>query len=125
MPWSFVANALVLLHLGFIVFVLFGALLVLRHRWVAWLHVPAFAWGAAIEFLGAVCPLTPLEQHLRTLAGEQGYTGGFIEHYVMPVIYPAGLTLETQFWLGIAVVMINATIYALVAHKAWRDRFTI
>ena len=114
-----------LLHLGFIVFVLLGALLVLRYRWVAWLHVPAFAWGAAIEFLGAVCPLTPLERHLRTLAGEQGYTGGFVEHYVMPVMYPAGLTVETQFWLGIAVVVINAAIYALVAYKAWCDRFTI
>jgi hypothetical protein len=112
-----VADAVVLLHAAFILFVLFGAWLVLRWRWIAWLHVPAFVWGAAVEFLGAVCPLTPLEQHLRERAGEQGYAGGFVEHYLMPVMYPAGLTQTVQVWLGVFVIAINVAIYALVIVK--------
>src|SRR6185295_16449580 len=113
------AELLVVLHFAFIVFVLFGAFLTLRWKWIAWLHVPAFLWGAAIEFLGAVCPLTPLEQRLRVAAGEAGYTGGFVEHYIMPVIYPAGLSAAIQFWLGVGVVALNAAIYTgVVVH--WR-----
>jgi len=116
----FAADAIVLIHLGFILFVLFGAWLVLRWKWVAWLHVPAFAWGAAIEFLGAVCPLTPLEQRLRELAGERGYTGGFVDHYIMPVMYPAGLTPAVQLWLGVFVVALNVAIYAFVLARRLR-----
>ena len=116
----FAANAIVLMHLAFILFVLFGAWLVLRWKWVAWLHVPAFAWGAAIEFFGAVCPLTPLEQRLREAAGEQGYDGGFVDHYIMPVMYPAGLTPTVQLWLGLFVVALNVAIYAFVVARGRR-----
>jgi hypothetical protein len=116
----FAANAIVLIHVVFILFVLFGAWLVLRWKWVAWLHVPAFAWGAAIEFLGAVCPLTPLEQRLRELAGERGYTGGFVDHYIVPVMYPAGLTPAVQLWLGVFVVALNVAIYAFVLARRQR-----
>jgi hypothetical protein len=116
----FAANAIVLMHLAFILFVLFGAWLVLRWKWVAWLHVPAFAWGAAIEFFGAVCPLTPLEQRLREAAGEQGYDGGFVDHYIMPVMYPAGLTPTVQLWLGLFVVALNLAIYAFVVARSRR-----
>jgi hypothetical protein len=116
----FAANAIVLIHGVFILFVLFGAWLVLRWKWVAWLHVPAFAWGAAIEFLGAVCPLTPLEQRLRELAGERGYTGGFVDHYIVPVMYPAGLTPAVQLWLGVFVVALNVAIYAFVLARRLR-----
>jgi hypothetical protein len=108
------AELIVLLHFAFIVFVLFGAGLTVRWKWIAWLHVPAFLWGAAIEFLGAVCPLTPLEQRLRVAAGESGYTGGFVEHYIVPLIYPAGLNAAIQVWLGVGVVVLNAAIYAWV-----------
>ena len=108
------ADAIVLLHFAFIVFVLFGAWCVLRWKWIAWLHVPAFVWGALVEFLGAECPLTPLEQRARAMAGDQGYTGGFVEHYVMPVMYPAGLTPTIQFWLGLFVVAVNLAVYAFV-----------
>jgi hypothetical protein len=116
----FAANAIVLIHVVFILFVLFGAWLVLRWKWVAWLHVPAFAWGAAIEFLGAVCPLTPLEQRLREFAGERGYTGGFVDHYIVPVMYPAGLTPAVQLWLGVFVVALNVAIYAFVLARRLR-----
>jgi hypothetical protein len=116
----FAANAIVLIHVVFILFVLFGAWLVLRWKWVAWLHVPAFAWGAAIEFLGAVCPLTPLEQRLREFAGERGYTGGFVDHYIVPVMYPAGLTPAVQLWLGVFVVALNVAIYAFVLARRQR-----
>jgi hypothetical protein len=114
------ANLVVLLHMLFILFVLFGAWLVPRWRWVAWLHVPAFAWGAAIEFLGAVCPLTPIEQRLRGMAGERGYTGGFVDHYIVPVMYPAGLTPTLQLWLGMVVVVLNIAIYAFVLARRRR-----
>jgi len=120
MPAHFAANAIVLVHFAFILFVLFGAWFVLRWKWVAWLHVPAFAWGAAIEFFGAVCPLTPLEQQLREVAGERGYTGGFVDHYIMPVMYPAGLTPAVQFWLGMFVVALNVAIYAFVLTRRMR-----
>jgi hypothetical protein len=110
------ANLLVLLHLGFILFVMLGGLLVLRRPWIAWLHLPAAVWGALIELRGWVCPLTPWEQHLRRLAGQAGYSGGFIKHYVLPIIYPAGLTSSLQVRLGLAVVLVNLCIYAF----AWR-----
>lgn len=120
--WHWAANAVVLLHLAFIVFVIFGGLAVLRFRWIAWLHVPAFVWGAGIEFLGAVCPLTPLEQQLHTLAQDQGYSGGFVEHYIMPVMYPTGLTQTVQNALGTFVVAINLAIYGVVLRRTSRRK---
>ena len=117
---SVAADAIVLLHFAFIVFVLFGAWCVLRWKWIAWLHVPAFVWGALVEFRGAECPLTPLEQRARAMAGDQSYTGGFVEHYVMPVMYPVGLTPTIQFWLGLFVVAVNLAVYAFVIARSRR-----
>jgi len=105
------ADLLVIIHLAFIVFVVLGGLLVLRWPRVAFIHLPAIFWGVIIEFNHWVCPLTPLEQKLRAVAGEGSYSGGFIAHYVLPVIYPEGLTQEIQVVLGLAVLLVNATIY--------------
>jgi Protein of Unknown function (DUF2784) len=105
------ADAVLLAHLLFVVFVVAGGLLVLRWPRVAWLHVPAALWGVVVEWSGALCPLTPLEVALRRAGGEAGYGGGFVEHYVWPVLYPAALTRGTQFVLGAFVVAINVVIY--------------
>ncbi len=110
---AFAADALVVLHLAFALFVVFGGLLVWRWpRW-AWVHVPAFAWGAVIEFNNWVCPLTPLEQRFRVAAGEAGYSGGFVEHYLLPLLYPEGLTREIQLGLGLFVLAVNALVYGV------------
>lgn len=111
------ADLLVAVHLAFILFVILGGLLVLRWRWIAWLHLPAAAWGAAIEFFGWICPLTPLENRLRAAAGQVGYTHGFIEEYLEPIVYPAGLTADIQIWLGVGVIAINGLIYAWVLRR--------
>ena len=95
-------------------FVVLGGLLVLRWRWIAWLHVPAFVWGAAIEFGGWICPLTPLENWLREKNGAGGYAGGFVERYLVPILYPGELTREIQIVLGIAVLLINLAIYGFL-----------
>ena len=113
------ADAVVVLHAIFIVFVLAGGALVLRHRRVAIVHLPAVAWGAWTEFTGALCPLTPLENALRRAAGDAGYPGGFVEHYAIPILYPEGLTPQMQLAFGVVVVMINALWYAL-AWRRWR-----
>ncbi|TLY26170.1 MAG: DUF2784 domain-containing protein [Nitrospirae bacterium] len=110
------ADLVVILHLAFVVFVLFGGLLVLWWRRVAWIHLPAVAWGAAIEFGGWICPLTPLETWLRMQGGEGGYNSDFIEHYILPLLYPAGLTREEQIALGAVVLAVNLAIYGWV----WR-----
>jgi len=105
------ADLLVLLHFGFILFVVFGALLALRwQRWL-WLHLPAVVWAAWIEFSGSICPLTPLENRLRRLAGETGYGGSFIGEYLLPLIYPGDLTRELQVVIGVGVILINLLIY--------------
>ena len=113
------ADAVVVLHLLFIAFALAGGALVLWRPRFAWLHLPAAAWAAYVEFSGTICPLTPLENTLRRRAGAAGYDGGFIEHYVIPVIYPAGLTPQVQLALGVAVVAINAAFYFAAW---WRHR---
>ena len=118
------ADLLVLFHLGFIIFVIFGGLLVVKWRWVFLLHFPAAVWGALIEFQGWLCPLTPLEQRLRLAAGEQGYAGGFVEHYVLPVIYPEALTRDIQLSLGAFVIVINLAAYAWVLFHVARRRNT-
>ena len=105
------ADAVVLLHAAFVLFVVFGGLLVLRWRWIAWLHVPAVLWGVAIEFGGWVCPLTPLENYLRQTGGAVGYEGDFIAHYVLPILYPAALTRSWQIFLGACALAINLLIY--------------
>ena len=122
MIYSFLADLLVLIHLLFILFVIFGGLLVLWRKWVVFLHIPAAVWGALIEFKGWICPLTPLENHLRQLGGEQGYSGGFIEHYLIPIIYPDELTRTFQIILGIFVVVLNLMVYGWILYK-WRRTF--
>jgi hypothetical protein len=122
MIYSIAADLVVVLHFAFILFVLLGALLVLRWPRLLWLHLPAAGWGALIEFTGWICPLTPLENKLRFAAGETGYAGSFIDTYLVPVVYPAGLTRDTQWYLGIAVITINITIYGLLVIRARRMR---
>jgi hypothetical protein len=116
------ADALLIAHLAFVLFVVAGGLLVYRWPRLAWLHVPAFAWGAVIEFKNWVCPLTPLEQRLRLAAGEGGYGGGFVEHYLLPLIYPEGLTREIQLGLGLFVLAVNALVYGVWIGRKWRKR---
>lgn len=118
------ADALVVLHLGFVLFVVLGGLLVYRWPGWAWVHVPAFAWGAVIEFNNWVCPLTPLEQRWRSAAGEDAYSGGFVEHYLLPLLYPDGLTREIQVGLGLFVLGINALVYGIWAWRQWQKRKT-
>ena len=122
MIYRALADLTVVAHGLFIVFVVFGGLLVVRWPRVAWAHLPCAAWGALIEFRGWICPLTPLENHFRRLAGEGGYPGGFIETYLIPLIYPgAVLTREVQIGLGVGVVVVNLAAYGWVA---WRRRVT-
>jgi len=110
-----VADLVLVLHLAFVAFVALGGLLVLRWRRLVWLHVPVALWGMAIAYAGFACPLTPLENRLRRLGGEAGYQGGFIEHYVSALLYPAGLTREAQLLLGTLVLALNAVVYWRVA----------
>lgn len=121
MFWRMAADALVVIHLGFILFVLLGGLLLLRWPSLIWLHVPAVAWGVIVECLHLGCPLTPWENQLRRMAGQAGYEGGFIEHYLIPLIYPAGLTPAIQLWLGAIVVLVNAAVYAWLIGR-WRRK---
>lgn len=112
--WArFAADAVLVLHLAFILFVVLGALLVLRHTWIAWLHIPAAVWGAWVELTNRICPLTVLENALRSRAGQSGYSESFVEHYIVPIIYPPGLTRSLQFWLAGILVTINVVLYAL------------
>ena len=111
------ADFVVLLHLAFILFVVLGGLIVFRWPRFMWLHIPAAAWGAFIELTGRVCPLTPLENRLRIAAGETGYSGGFIEEYLIPVVYPGGLTRWVQISLGVGVVVINLVFYGLLVAR--------
>jgi hypothetical protein len=111
------ANAVLLVHLFFICLVMLGGLIVLRKPWFAVVHVPAAVWGALVEAFGWYCPLTDLENALLRRAGEEGYAGGFVERYLLAVIYPDGLTRETQIVLAVLVVLINATVYGLVLNR--------
>jgi hypothetical protein len=105
------------LHFIFVLFVVIGGLLALRWPRVAYLHIPAAVWGAAIELAGWICPLTPLENSLRTQAGSAGYSGGFVEHYILPVLYPSALTRDAQLVLGFLVIAFNLTVYAYVFRR--------
>ena len=118
MAYRALADLVLVLHLAFIVFVVLGGLLALRWRLAPVIHLPAAFWGAFVEVSGRICPLTPLENSLRRAAGEAGYPGGFIEHYLLATIYPAGLTREVQLALGGLAIATNLIIYAWV----WRRR---
>ncbi|KAF0183179.1 MAG: hypothetical protein FD164_737 [Nitrospirae bacterium] len=118
---TLLADMVVLLHFAFILFVIFGGLLVLRWKMLAWIHLPAAVWGAMVELAGWFCPLTSLENALRH-AGGGGYSTGFIEHYLMPIIYPSGLTRSIQILLGVSVVLINAAIYGILYMKGKRRK---
>ena len=117
MLYRLLADTLVVAHLAFVAFVLFGGLLALRWRAVPWLHLPAAAWGAAIEVFGWICPLTPLENRLRRAGGEAGYGGGFVENYLLPVLYPGGLTRDVQLLLAVLVLVVNVVVYAVVLRR--------
>lgn len=118
MTWRILADVVVVFHLLFVLFALFGGFLALRWRWMPLAHLPALAWGVWIEVSGGICPLTPLENRLRAAGGEAGYHGGFVEHYLLPVLYPAGLTRELQWTLAAILLLVNAIAYLLV----WRRR---
>lgn len=115
--YGVLADLVLLLHLAFVVFVAAGGLLLLRWPRVAWVHLPCAAWGAFVEFAGWICPLTPLENRVRLIAGEAGYEGGFIEHYVIPLLYPDELTRGVQVTLGLMVIAVNTAIYAWVWYR--------
>ncbi len=117
MGYRWAANCLALVHFGFVLFVAFGALLTLRWPRLAWVHIPSAIWGATIEFRGWICPLTPLEGWLRRQGGEAGYSGGFVENYLIPMLYPEALTRQMQIGLGIAVLILNVGIYAIVVRR--------
>jgi hypothetical protein len=107
MVFQVLADATVVLHLAFVLFVVAGGLLVLRWPRLAWVHLPAAAWGAWVEFAGWICPLTPVENWLRQKSGGAIYSAPFIEHYIIPLLYPAGLSRDLQWWLGGLVLVVN------------------
>lgn len=111
------ADLIVLFHFAFILFVITGGFIVLRWQWVIWIHIPCVFWGILVEFTGWICPLTPWENSLRISAGSSGYSGGFIEHYILPIIYPAGLTHKLQIIFGSAVLLTNICAYLIVYLK--------
>ena len=119
MTYALLADAVLSLHVVFLVFVTVGGLLLLRWPRLVWIHVPAALWGGLVELAGWICPLTPLEVHFRLLAGQAGYEGGFISHYILPVLYPAGLTRGIQIALGVGVLVLNVGIYWVVWRR-WR-----
>ena len=118
--YRLLANAVVVVHALFIVFVVTGGFVVWRRRWVAVIHVPCAVWGILIEYRGWICPLTPLENSLRARADQQGYSGGFVEHYLLPAIYPSGLTPRVQLVLGTFVLAINVLAYAVLLRRLTR-----
>jgi len=126
MWYSWLADLTLCIHVGFVLFVILGGLLVLRWRWIAWLHLPAVAWGAVVELTGWTCPLTPLENWLRAQGGEASYRSDFIAQYLLPVLYPEDLTRDLQLLLGTIVIALNAAIYwwlwRIGAHDASRNR---
>jgi len=118
MPYELLADAVLFLHLSFILFVVLGGLLALKWPWVAWAHLPAAAWGTVVEIMGWICPLTPLEITLRRAAGSVAYDVSFVERYLVPIVYPSTLTREMQMALGLFVLAINLGVYSVV----WRRR---
>lgn len=124
MIYRVLADAVVLFHFSFVLFVILGGFLLRRWPRLVYLHVPIAVWGVLIEFAGWICPLTPLENHLRGLGGEAGYEGGFIDHYIIPVLYPGGLTRTLQYVLGIFALLINILAYVLYFRRRRAEKGT-
>ncbi len=122
MIYRLLADLVVLIHFGFILFVVVGGALVIRWPKLAWVHLPAVCWGVLVEMTGWICPLTPLENHLRILGDSRVYEGSFIANYLIPIIYPSQLTRSIQILLGLAVLLINTTVYGLVLQRYLRRR---
>jgi hypothetical protein len=122
MGYAVLADLTVALHLAFILFAAGGGFLVRRRPRLALVHAPAFLWAALVEFAGWACPLTPLENRFRLLAGREGYGGGFVEHYLVPLVYPPGLSREWQVGLGVLVLVLNAAAYLVSIPKLRMDR---
>ena len=120
MLYAVLADIVVVIHLVFVVFAVLGGGLVLWRRWFGWLHLPAVLWAIWIELTGEICPLTPLENWLRHRAGQGGYRGDFVEHYLMPLLYPDGLTRSIQILLGLGVFLINLALYGYLVFKLRR-----
>ena len=117
MGYRLAADSMMIAHLLYIVFVIVGGLIAFRARWILWLHVPAVAWAIYVQYIGRICPLTTWEKQFRGLAGEAGYEGGFVEHYLVPIIYPPDMPVAMHLVLGTAVILINGVVYArLIAH---------
>jgi hypothetical protein len=119
--YNFLANAVVGFHFLFILFVVFGGLLVIRYPKIAFVHIPAAIWGALVEFTGWFCPLTPLENYFRSLAGKSSYSGDFIQRHLIPIMYPENLTPKIQLILGGIVVVVNVIVYVIAIRKYWRS----
>lgn len=114
---ALLADMMLLLHLAFILFAIFGGLLVLFRHWFAWIHIPAVLWAAVVNMTPWLCPLTPWENYFRKLAGEEGYSGGFVAHYIAPLIYPGHMSFDLILTLAIAVVVWNLLVYGFVIYK--------
>ncbi|MGH7258562.1 MAG: DUF2784 domain-containing protein [Nitrospiraceae bacterium] len=122
MLYTVLADLVALSHLAFVLFVIGGGLLVLRWPRAAWFHLPAAAWGAIVEFTGWICPLTPVENWLRVRGGETGYEQDFLSHYLLPLLYPAGLTSEMQYTLGLVVLVVNGAMYGWLGFRTRTTR---
>lgn len=120
MPFGIFADIVVLIHLAFVIFAVLGALLAFWRRWIVWLHLPAFLWAVWIEFSGGICPLTPLENWLRIKGGQGAYEGDFVAVYLLPILYPAGLTRNVQFIIAIMIILINVAVYGSIFYKRSR-----
>jgi len=118
MIWRALADLVLLIHFAFVIFVIVGGFFASRWRWLPWVHLPAVAWAVVLEFSGWICPLTPMENLLRRASGEAGYAGGFLEHYLVQVVYPEALTPEIQIYIGLGVLLINGLAYGIV-WKGW------
>ena len=120
MLYRVIADVVVVVHLGFVAFVVLGGFAAIRWPRIAWAHLPCAAWGALISFAGWICPLTPLEHRLRVAADPGAYSGGFVEHYLLPLLYPGTMTRAVQIALGVAVLVVNAAAYAIVVRRRRR-----
>jgi hypothetical protein len=109
------ADSILLFHFAFVVFALFGGVAVLYKRWVLWLHLPVVLWSSVVNLAGWICPLTPMENMFRSLAGQAGYEGGFVEHYIKPLVYPVGMPRELELVAGVSVLVWNVFVYTFVA----------